>query len=101
MALGMAISISRSVGPPQLELKYLDNYVMIAMKVCTDILVPYRRNCNNLGDPLTLHLAPSSGQTFTLSNTLVHDHLPAKLMAFLTASGVLCVLCNLGNVSML
>lgn len=31
---------------------------------------PLRINCNNFGDCLTFHLAPSSGQNFNLSNTL-------------------------------
>ncbi len=43
----------------------------------------------NFDDPLTFHVAPSSDLSFTLSNTLVHDQIPAKLMTF--PSG--CTLC--------
>lgn len=37
----------------------------------TDTHHLHRMNCNNSSDPLTLHLAPSSGQNVTFSNTLV------------------------------
>lgn len=34
------------------------------MTVGADINVPLKMNCNNIGDPLTYHLAPSSDQTY-------------------------------------
>ncbi len=46
--------------------------VWIAGKVGVDIHVPLWMNFKNSGDALTFHLAPSSGQTFKLSNTLVY-----------------------------
>ena len=46
-------------------------------------------NCNNFGDPPTFHLAHSSGQNLNLSNTLVYDQIPAKLMTFPSALSVL------------
>lgn len=35
----------------------------------------------NFGDPLTFPQGPSLGQTFNLSNTLLYDEMPVKLMA--------------------
>ncbi len=49
------------------------------MKFGTDIHRAQKVNPNDFGDPLTFHLAPSSGQNFSLSNTLVCDQKPAKL----------------------
>ncbi len=46
---------------------------------------------NNFGDLLTVHLAPSSGQIFDLSNALVYDQTPAKPVTFPSASAVLCL----------
>ncbi len=60
------------------------------MKFGTDIHVPLM-NCKLFGDLLTFHLAPSSGQHFDLSKTLVYDQTPAKLMTFPSASTVFCV----------
>ncbi len=37
---------------------------------------PYGMNCNNLNDPITFHLAPSSGQTLNLSSTWIYDYIP-------------------------
>ncbi len=62
----------------------------IGMEFVADIHVPLRMNYNNFGDPLTFHLAPSSGPNFILSNTVVYDQIPAKLV---TASAVLCISC--------
>ncbi len=42
------------------------------MKFVSDIHVPLRMNCMYFDDPLTFPLAPSSGQTFYLSSTLVY-----------------------------
>ncbi len=50
---------------------------------------PLRMNCNNFAHRLTFLLAPSSGQNFSLSNTLVYDHIPEKVMTFPSASAVL------------
>ncbi len=36
----------------------------------SEIHVPLRMNCNNFGDSMTFNLAPSSGQSFNVSNTL-------------------------------
>lgn len=33
------------------------------------------------GDPLTFYLAPSSGENFNLSRTLIYEQIPAKLMS--------------------
>ncbi len=46
------------------------------MTFCTDIHGP-QKNPNNFS--LNFRLAPSSGQNFNLSNTLVYDQIPAKL----------------------
>lgn len=47
---------------------------------------PLSMKCNNLGDPLTSHLALSSGQNFNFFNinlfTLVYDQIAAKLIPF-------------------
>lgn len=68
MAQGVAISVS---SPLWSLLKCLNNYWMgIAMKSGTDIHGPYRMNCNNFGDPLTLHVA-ASGQILYSSGTLI------------------------------
>ncbi len=56
------------------------NIRWIAIKFGTDIQVPLRMNCNHFDEPLTFHIAPSSGQNFNLSNTLVYHQIPAKLM---------------------
>lgn len=45
-----------------------------------DINGPQRMNPTYFCDPLTLYVAPSSGQTFNVSSTLVYNHTPAKLM---------------------
>lgn len=52
----------------------------------TDIRGPQRMNSVDFGDPLTFPLVPSLGQTFLLSNTLVHDQILAKLMTFPSAN---------------
>ncbi len=39
----------------------------VAMKVSTQVHVPLRTYCNDVGDHLTFCLAPSSGQNFSLS----------------------------------
>ncbi len=58
------------------------------MKFGTHIHVSLRINCDDYGDPLTFHLASSSGQNFSLSNTLVYDQMLAKLRTFPQASPV-------------
>ncbi len=52
----------------------------------SDFHVSLRMNCNNFGDPLTFHLAPSSRQNFNLSSALVYDQIPVKLITFPSAS---------------
>lgn len=47
----------------------------VAMKLGTDIHDSLRMNWNNFDDPLTSPLAPSSGQTFHLSDTLASNQL--------------------------
>lgn len=44
------------------QLNVLTTIGEITMKFHTDIHVPHKMNCKNTGDPLTSHLAPSSGQ---------------------------------------
>lgn len=61
------------------------------MKVWTDAHGPQEMAPSDFSDPLTCPLAPPSGQKFYLSNTLVYDQIPAKLMPFLSASVVRCV----------
>ncbi len=56
------------------------------MKCGSDVHVPLRMNCKNFGDPLTFHLAPSSGQHVNVSNTLLYDQTPAELQTFPSAS---------------
>ncbi len=43
------------------------------MKFGKHMHAPLRMNCHDFGDPLTFLLAPSSGQIFHLSNTLVYN----------------------------
>ena len=68
----------------------LDNHWMDCHEV-SDIHAPLRMNCNYFGDPLTFLPAPSSGHQFNLYNMLVHDQVFAKLMAFKSASVILCL----------
>ncbi len=49
------------------------------MKYGSDIHVLLRMTCKNFGDPLTFHLAPSSGQHVNVSNALVYDQISAEL----------------------
>ncbi len=49
-------------------------------------VIKYRINYKNLGDVLSFHTAPSSGQTFKLFNTLVYEQTPANLKIFPPAS---------------
>lgn len=52
--------------------------------------LPYSRmKCDNFGDPLIFHLAPSSGEDLNFSSALVSDQIPAK--ADDAPSAVLCV----------
>lgn len=52
-----------------MKLIFLFAIRLIAMIFDTDIHVTFMMICNRVGHPLTLTLAPSSGQTFNLSNT--------------------------------
>ncbi len=68
----------------------MSQQLLDGLKCGADIHVPLTMSCNNSGDPLTFHPAPSSGQNnFKLSNTFVNDQMPAKLMAYRPASSVL------------
>ncbi|RCU35037.1 hypothetical protein DVA81_18250, partial [Acinetobacter baumannii] len=53
-----------------------------------NIHISLRKNCYKFGDPLTFHLAATSGPNFILSNTLVHEEIPTKLMTFPSAWAV-------------
>lgn len=59
----------------------------IVMKLSSDVHVPLRINCWNIGDYLTFHVAPSSGQNLDSSN--INNQIPAKLMTSLSASVLL------------
>ena len=74
------------VPPLKSLLKYLNNYSCIAMKFCT--VITLQMNYNNSGNPLTFHLI-SPGQSCNLSNTLLYNQKPAKLMTFPTDLDVL------------
>ncbi len=63
------------------------------MKCGSDVHVPLRMNCKNFGEPLTFHLAPSSGRHVNVSNTLIYDQIPAELQTFPSASAGFCVYC--------
>ncbi len=57
------------------------------------IHVPFRMNYNHFNHTfLTFHLTQSCNQIFNLTNTSVHDEIPAKLI-----SAVLCVYCQFEN----
>ncbi len=58
----------------------------IALRFSQDIHAPLRMNSHDFNDSLTFHLLSPSGQIFFLSNTLVYDQIPAKLMTFPSAS---------------
>lgn len=60
------------------------------MKFGTDKYFPPRMACNDFDGPLTFHVAPSSGQNFSLSNTLIYDQ-SAEVMTFPSLSTLLCV----------
>ncbi len=68
-------------------------YHMDWHKFGIDIFGSQMMDPNDCGDPLTFHLAPSSGQTLHVSSTLVYDQISTKLMTFPSASAVLCVSC--------
>ncbi len=61
------------------------------MTFAADIHVSLRMNYNDLRDPLTFHMAPSSGQNLNSSNTLIYDQIPVKLMTSPSASDALFV----------
>lgn len=50
------------------------------MKFGPDIIGAPTMNSNNFVDPLTLPLAPPAGHNVKLSNSLVYDRIPAKMM---------------------
>lgn len=58
---------------------------------CHLVHIIIRMYWNSFGDFLTSSLAPSTGQYYNLSNILVYNSISAKLMAFPSASVVLCV----------
>lgn len=51
----------------------------IAMKFDKEIHLPLRMNGSHSGYPVPFHLASSSGQSFSLSSTLVYIQVAAKL----------------------
>ncbi len=50
----------------------------ITLKFGTDVDVHHGTKCNNVGDPLTFHLALPSSQNIHLSNTFIYDLILAK-----------------------
>lgn len=64
--------------------------MMECYKFGRDFHVPIRMYFNAFGDCLMFHVASSSGQSFYVSNTLVHDQIPSKLIRLPRASAVLC-----------
>ena len=63
----------------------------IVKRFGSDIPAPLRMNCHYFGDTLTFLLAPSPGHHFIPYNMLVHDQIFAKVMAFPSASVIICV----------
>ncbi len=69
------MSVCRSTTLVQTEISNITTG-SITMKFSSYIYVFFR-----IGDPIVLSIAPSPGQNLALSNTLVYDRIPAKLMS--------------------
>ncbi len=61
------------------------------MKCCTVSHGPLRMKPADFGDLQNVHPASSSDQNLNLSNTLIYDQIPEKLMTFPSASAALCI----------
>ncbi len=67
----------------------------IVMKCGSDLHVLQRMNCDDFGDPLTFHLAPSSGRHVNVSNTFMtkyHSHQPQLHFVFSAKQEILALL---------
>ncbi len=61
----------------------------LQLHLAHSIMPPLRMNFNDFGGPLNFHLVPSSSQNFNLSNTLVYDEIPAKLMTLVNMVNII------------